>query len=122
MRQLAHASIEARTIARISGRIVPFLVLAFFVSFIDRVNVGFAALQMNKQLGFTATVFGWGVGAFFLSLCLFEVPANILMARSGARRWICRIMISWGIVSGATAFVVGIKSFLVLRFLLGLME
>jgi ACS family tartrate transporter-like MFS transporter len=122
MRQLAHASIEARTIARISGRIVPFLVLAFFVSFVDRVNVGFAALQMNHQLGFSATVFGWGVGAFFVSLCLCEVPANMLMAKVGARRWICRIMISWGLVSGATAFVTGVKSFLLLRFLLGVAE
>lgn len=116
------STLEKSTIAKISSRILPFLIAAFFTSFIDRVNVGFAALQMNKQLGFTATVFGWGVGAFFLSLCLFEVPANILMARVGARRWICRIMVSWGIVSAATAFVVGIKSFLALRFLLGLME
>ena len=120
MRHLIHTSIETRTIGRISGRIVPFLVLAFFVSFIDRVNVGFAALQMNQQFGFSATVFGWGVGAFFVSLCLFEVPANVLMAKIGARRWICRIMISWGLVSGATAFVVGVKSFLLMRFLLGL--
>lgn len=122
MRHLIHTSIETRTIGRISGRIVPFLVLAFFVSFIDRVNVGFAALQMNQQFGFSATVFGWGVGAFFVSLCLFEVPANVLMAKIGARRWICRIMISWGLVSGATAFVVGVKSFLLMRFLLGLAE
>jgi MFS transporter, ACS family, tartrate transporter len=115
-------SIETRTIAKISGRIVPFLVLAFFISFIDRVNVGFAALEMNRQLGFSATVFGWGVGAFFVSLCLFEVPANVLMAKVGARLWICRIMITWGLVSGATAFVTGEKSFLALRFLLGLAE
>jgi MFS transporter, ACS family, tartrate transporter len=116
------SSIENRTIAKISARIVPFLVLAFFISFIDRVNVGFAALEMNKDLGFTATVFGWGVGAFFVSLCLFEVPANILMAKVGARLWICRIMVTWGLVSGATAFVTGEKSFLALRFLLGLAE
>jgi MFS transporter, ACS family, tartrate transporter len=122
MRQVVHTSVETRTIAKISGRTVPFLVLAFFVSFIDRVNVGFAALQMNRQLGFSATVFGWGVGAFFVSLCLFEVPANMLMAKVGARRWIARIMITWGLVSGATAFVVGVKSFLLLRFLLGLAE
>ncbi|WP_233834757.1 MFS transporter [Paraburkholderia sp. ZP32-5] len=120
--QAANASIETRTIAKISGRIVPFLVLAFFISFIDRVNVGFAALEMNRQLGFTATAFGWGVGAFFVSLCLFEVPANVLMAKVGARLWICRIMISWGLVSGATAFVTGEKSFLALRFLLGVAE
>ncbi|HEY1609475.1 MAG TPA: MFS transporter [Paraburkholderia sp.] len=122
MQHSVRASIETRAIAKISGRIVPFLVLAFFVSFIDRVNVGFAALQMNKQFGFSATVFGWGVGAFFVSLCLFEVPANVLMAKVGARRWLARIMITWGLVSGATAFVVGVKSFLLLRFLLGLAE
>jgi ACS family tartrate transporter-like MFS transporter len=115
-------SIETRTIAKISGRIVPFLVLAFFISFIDRVNVGFAALEMNHELGFSATVFGWGVGAFFVSLCLFEVPANVLMAKVGARLWICRIMITWGLVSGSTAFVTGEKSFLALRFLLGVAE
>jgi MFS transporter, ACS family, tartrate transporter len=118
----AHASIGTRTVAKMSSRIVPFLVLAFFVSFIDRVNVGFAALQMNRQFGFSATVFGWGVGAFFVSLCLFEVPANVLMVKVGARRWIARIMITWGIVSGATAFITGVKSFLLLRFLLGLAE
>ena len=122
MPQTLNASIETRTIAKISARIVPFLVLAFFISFIDRVNVGFAALQMNKQLGFSATVFGWGVGAFFVSLCLCEVPANVLMAKVGARLWICRIMITWGLVSGATAFVTGEKSFLALRFLLGMAE
>jgi ACS family tartrate transporter-like MFS transporter len=122
MARPSHVSIETRTIATISARIVPFLVLAFFVSFIDRVNVGFAALQMNKQLGFTATVFGWGVGAFFISLCLFEVPANLLMVKVGARLWICRIMVTWGLVSGATAFVTGVKSFLILRFLLGVAE
>jgi ACS family tartrate transporter-like MFS transporter len=116
------SALEASTMRKINLRIVPFVVICMFVSYIDRVNVGFAALEMNKDLHFSATEFGWGVGAFFVSLCLCEVPSNIMMKRFGARLWISRIMITWGIISGATAFITGIKSFVVMRFLLGAAE
>ena len=79
-----------------SVRLIPFLCLCYGVSFLDRVNVGFAALAMNADLGFTASVFGLGAGIFFVGYILFEVPSNLVLARVGARRWIARIMISWG--------------------------
>ncbi len=116
------SALEASTMRKINLRIVPFVVICMFVSYIDRVNVGFAALEMNKDLHFSATEYGWGVGAFFVSLCLCEVPSNIMMKRFGARLWISRIMITWGIISGATAFITGIKSFVFMRFLLGAAE
>jgi ACS family tartrate transporter-like MFS transporter len=94
----------------------------YLVSFLDRVNVGFAALTMNRDLGFSPTVFGWGAGIFFFGYVLFEVPSNVLLERFGARRWICRIMVSWGLVSGAMALVQGPWSFYTLRFLLGVAE
>ena len=115
-------AIEASAMRKISWRIVPFVVVCMFVSYLDRVNVGFAALEMNRDLHFTATIFGWGLSAFFVSLCLCEVPSNMMMRRFGARLWISRIMITWGLVSGATAFITGIKSFVLMRFLLGAAE
>ena len=116
------ADIERSAIRRITWRLLPFLIVAYFVAFVDRVNVGFAALQMNQDLGFTATVYGWGAGIFFLGYFIFEVPSNMMLERFGARRWIMRIMVSWGLVSMATALVTGIWSFIGLRFLLGAME
>ncbi len=116
------AELERSAIKRMTWRLLPFLIVAYFIAFVDRVNVGFAALQMNKDLGFTPTIYGWGAGIFFLGYFLFEVPSNIMLERFGARRWIMRIMISWGIVSGATALVTGTWSFIGLRFLLGAME
>ncbi len=110
------------TLRRISWRLLPFLMLAYLVCYIDRVNAGFAALQMNKALGITAATFGLGGGIFFISYCLFEVPSNLALARVGAPRWIARIMISWGIVSGLMAASAGPTSFVVIRFLLGAAE
>ena len=107
---------------KVSLRIIPFAVVGMFISYIDRVNVGFAALEMNRDLGFSATVYGWGVSAFFVTLCLCEVPSNIMMKRLGARLWIARIMITWGIISGAMAFITGVKSFVFVRLLLGAAE
>jgi MFS transporter, ACS family, tartrate transporter len=115
-------AVEISAMRKISLRIIPFVVICMFVSYIDRVNVGFAALEMNRDLHFTSTVFGWGLSAFFVSLCLCEVPSNMMMKRLGARLWISRIMITWGLVSGATAFITGIKSFVLMRFLLGAAE
>lgn len=120
--QSGDAEIERSAIRRMTWRLLPFLIIAYFVAFVDRVNVGFAALQMNHDLGFNATIYGWGAGIFFLGYFIFEVPSNILLERFGARRWIMRIMVSWGVVSAATALVTGTWSFIALRFLLGAME
>ena len=99
------ASLEKATMRRVSWRLVPFICLLYFIAFIDRVNIGFAALTMNKDLGFSASVFGFGAGIFFLGYFLFEVPSNIILEKVGARLWIARVMITWGLVSGAMAFV-----------------
>src|SRR5256885_6762793 len=107
-------------LARVRRRVVPFLFLLYIVAYLDRINVGFASLQMNRALGFSATTYGFGAGVFFLGYVLFEVPSNVLLARVGARLWIARIMITWGIVSCAMMFVRGSASFYALRFLLGL--
>ncbi len=116
------AALERSAMRRIGWRLVPFLILAYFVSFLDRVNVGFAAIEMNHDLGLTATVFGWGAGIFFVGYFLLEIPSNLALERYGARRWIARIMATWGIVSAATALVEGPWSFVAVRFLLGLAE
>ena len=116
------AALERSAMRRVTWRLVPFLIACYFVAFLDRVNVGFAALQMNKDLGFSATVYGWGAGIFFLGYFLFEVPSNIALERVGARKWIARIMVTWGVVSAGMALVTGPWSFMGLRFLLGAME
>jgi MFS family permease len=116
------AALEAATMRRVLTRLLPFLVLAYLICYIDRVNVGFAGLQMNKDLGLSQTIFGLGGGIFFVGYFLLEVPSNLALERFGASRWIARIMISWGIISGAMAFTAGTSSFLTLRFLLGAAE
>jgi ACS family tartrate transporter-like MFS transporter len=103
-------------------RFVPLLTIAYLFNYLDRTSIGFAALTMNAQLGLTAGQFGFAAGIFFLGYSLFEVPSNLMLYRFGARRWLARIMISWGIVSAATAFVVGPNSFYGLRLLLGIAE
>jgi ACS family tartrate transporter-like MFS transporter len=108
--------------AKVARRLIPFMVALYTVSFLDRVNVGFAALTMNKDLGFTPEIYGWGAGIFFFGYFLFEIPSNVILTHVGARRWICRIMASWGVISAANAFVQGPTSFYVVRFLLGLAE
>jgi MFS transporter, ACS family, tartrate transporter len=115
-------TLEQRTIAKVSWRLLPLIVVIYFVAYIDRTNVGFAAIGMNKELGFTAYLYGWGAGIFFLGYFLFEVPSNVILAKVGARWWIARIMITWGLIAGAMAFTQGPISFLVLRFLLGAAE
>jgi ACS family tartrate transporter-like MFS transporter len=115
-------ALERRTVATVSKRLIPFLILCFFVAYLDRVNVGFAALTMNTDLGLSASAFGFGAGIFFLAYFLFEVPSNLLLERVGARKWIARIMFSWGVISAATAFVTSETSFYVVRVLLGIAE
>jgi D-galactonate transporter len=108
--------------ARVSRRLLPFLFLCYVAAYLDRVNVGFAKLQMQADLALSDTVYGIGAGIFFLGYFLFEIPSNLLMERVGARRWIARIMISWGLVSATTMFATGPASFYALRFLLGVAE
>ena len=113
---------ERAIVGRAARRLIPFMALLYFISFLDRVNVSFAALTMNQDIGLSASAYGFGAGIFFIGYFLFEVPSNLIMKKVGARIWIARIMISWGILSAATAFVTGPLSFWTVRFLLGIAE
>jgi ACS family tartrate transporter-like MFS transporter len=110
------------TLAKITRRLLPFLFLLYIVCFLDRVNIGFAALQMNQELGFSPRLYGLGAGIFFLGYVSFEIPSNLILARIGARTWIARIMISWGLIASAMMFIQGPVSLVGLRFLLGVAE
>ena len=113
---------ERRVFSKIAWRVMPLLIVSYILNYLDRTNISFAALTMNEAVGLSATQFGLGAGVFFLGYCLFEVPSNVVLYKVGARRWIARIMISWGLVSAAMMFVVGPNSFYALRFLLGVAE
>src|SRR5271156_4349047 len=122
---------ESLILNRVAYRFIPFLILCYFVNYLDRVNVGFAKLTMDADLGLSETAYGFGAGVFFLAYFLFEVPSNIILDQVGARIWIARIMFSWGIVSGAMAFIPDIAratgfspehTFYALRVLLGFAE
>ena len=124
-------NVEKETMKKVMWRLIPFLILCYCLAFLDRVNVGFAALQMNQDLGFSNAVYGLGAGLFFLPYFVFEVPSNILLEKFGARLWIARIMLTWGLISGAFAFIGPIATalgmsntavFYSLRFLLGAAE
>ncbi len=114
--------IEKTTMRRVTWRLLPFLLLLYIISWLDRVNVGFAKLQMNSDLGFSETIYGIGAGIFFIGYGLCEVPSNLLLVRFGARVWIARIMITWGLISAGMMFVEGVWSFYIMRFLLGVAE
>jgi MFS transporter, ACS family, tartrate transporter len=123
--------IEARTIRKVMWRLMPFLVVCYFVAYLDRVNVGFAKLQMNAALGLSEAAYGFGAGLFFISYFLLEVPSNLALDRFGARLWIARIMFSWAVISALFAFIAPIAAatgisnewvFYILRFLLGIAE
>jgi len=118
----AAKALEARTMRSVSWRLMPFLLAAYVICYIDRVNIGFAALQMNKAVGIDPKTFGLGAGIFFIGYFILEVPSNLALERFGASKWIARIMITWGLASGAFALIGGPMSFLVLRFLLGAAE
>lgn len=120
--QSADERIGSTALRKLAWRLIPFLGVLYFFAFLDRVNVGFAALTMNADLGLSAQVFGLGAGIFFVGYVLFEVPSNVMLERFGARVWIARIMLSWGILSAAMAFVQGPNSFYAVRFLLGIAE
>jgi MFS transporter, ACS family, tartrate transporter len=118
----ANLSVEERTLRRVRWRLLPFLCLLYIVSYLDRVNVSFAKLTMNAAIGIDDATYALGAGIFFIGYFLFEVPSNLILERVGARRWIARIMITWGIISASMALVEGANSFIALRFLLGLAE
>ncbi|CAL9642375.1 Putative tartrate transporter [Streptomyces sp. enrichment culture] len=118
----ATSETERSTIRRISFRLLPLLVLGYLIAYIDRSNVGFAAIQMNDDIGLNASQFGFGASVFFLAYVLLEVPSNVALNRYGARVWLARIMITWGIVAAGMAFVTGPTSFVVMRVLLGAAE
>jgi len=120
---MTHVGPEVATVlARVRRRLIPFLFLLYIVAYLDRINVGFAALQMNAALGFSGTTYGFGAGIFFLSYTLFEIPSNVILARVGARLWIARIMVTWGLVSSAMMLVRSPTAFYTLRFVLGAAE
>lgn len=114
--------LEAATIKRISWRLMPFLMLCYLFAFIDRGNIGMAALQMNHDIGLSSKMFGFAGSLFFIAYFIFEVPSNLALQRYGARKWLARIMITWGLISASTAFVQGAHSLYVVRFLLGAAE
>ena len=115
-------TIERRTMRKVYIRLLPFCFCLYLICYLDRANIGFAALTMNKDLGLSSYIYGLGAGAFFWGYFLLEVPSNLILEKVGARRWIARIMVTWGIVSGCFAFVDGPVAFFSLRFLLGLAE
>lgn len=118
----ARQALRESAIRKNAWRLLPLLTLAFVFNYIDRTSVGFAALTMNQDLGLTATQFGWGAGVLFAGYCLCEIPSNLAMYRVGARRWLTRIMVTWGLAAAGTAFVQGPNSFYALRLLLGVAE
>ncbi|MGH6861218.1 MAG: MFS transporter, partial [Phyllobacterium sp.] len=115
-------TLEETTIRKAAWRILPIIMLCYFAAFLDRVNIGFASLTMNQDLGLSASQFGFGAGIFFLGYVLCELPSNLVLAKVGARRWIARILLTWGLLSAATAFVWSPASFYVVRVLLGAAE
>lgn len=114
--------IEARVISKLTWRLIPFLFLLYIVAYLDRINVGFAALQMKHQLSLTDAVYGLGAGMFFAGYFFFQVPSNLVLQKVGARRWISLLMMIWGVISASMVFVSGARSFYLLRFLLGAAE
>ncbi len=116
------AAREAAVVGKVMRRLIPFMCFLYFLNYVDRVNIQFAKLEMNKALGLNDAQYGLAAGIFFVGYCLFEIPSNLILERVGARRWIARIMISWGIVSTCMCFLTGAKSFYTLRLLLGFAE
>jgi MFS transporter, ACS family, tartrate transporter len=116
------AAVRRSALSKVAWRFLPVLTIAYFLNYLDRTSVGFAALTMNRDLRLTAYEFGWGAGLLFASYSIFEIPSNLVLYRFGARRWIARIMITWGAIAAANAFVVGPSSFYIVRLLLGAAE
>ncbi|HEY7118265.1 MAG TPA: MFS transporter, partial [Tepidisphaeraceae bacterium] len=120
---LPAAAIDERAlIARVLRRLVPFMCFLYFLNYLDRVNIQFAKLQMNQALGLNDAQYGFAAGIFFVGYCVFEIPSNLVLLRVGARRWVARIMITWGLISASMSLMTGPRSFNVLRLLLGVAE
>ena len=115
-------AVEKSAMRKIYFRLLPFAVLSYFLAYIDRINVSFAGLTMRDDLNMSAAAFGFALGTFYWGYFIFEVPSNLIMEKVGARLWIARIMITWGILAGITATVTGSTSFGIVRFLLGVAE
>jgi ACS family tartrate transporter-like MFS transporter len=113
---------ESAVMRKVAWRLIPFLSVGYMINALDRFNVSMAALTMNRDLGLSATAYGFGAGAFFWTYILFQFPANLMLARIGARVWISTILIAWGLCSAGTAFITGETSFVAVRFLLGIAE
>ena len=116
------SALEHQTMRKVAWRLVPLVSLAYLINVLDRFNISFAALTMNRSLGLSATAYGLGAGAFFWSYVLFQVPANMVLGRLGARRWLMIIMFFWGLCSASAALITGTASFVLVRFLLGITE
>src|SRR5471032_366466 len=116
------SAFEAATYKKVAWRLSPLLLLCYVVAYLDRVNVGFAKLQMSTDLGLSDAVYGFGAGIFFFGYFIFEIPSNVILHKVGARIWIARIMITWGIISGLTMFITTPTMFYVMRFILGVAE
>src|SRR5690349_17760256 len=119
---MTDAAFEKATLLKVARRLMPFLLLLYFVSWLDRANLTFASKTMRADLGIGDAAYGFGAGIFYIGYALFEIPSNLILARVGARIWIARIMISWGLISAGMIFVQGTNSFYVMRFLLGVAE
>jgi ACS family tartrate transporter-like MFS transporter len=119
---VALESADEAIVRKSAKRLIPFLIILYLFAYLDRVNISFASLQMNADLGFSSTVYGFGASIFFVGYFFFEVPSNLALSKFGARIWIARIMITWGIISAGMAFVTGEKSFYIMRFILGVAE
>jgi MFS transporter, ACS family, tartrate transporter len=123
MNATSHDDAAGRSAVRkVSWHVLPLLSLGFLIAYLDRLNISFAALQMNQDLGFSASIYGFGAGLFFLSYSLLEIPSNLLLVKFGARRWISRIMLTWGIIAVGMMFVRTPSQFYCMRFLLGAAE
>jgi ACS family tartrate transporter-like MFS transporter len=122
MNQPRERALEAAVVSRLTRRLLPFLFVLYVVAYLDRINVGFAALEMQKQLGFSDKVYGLGAGMFFAGYFFLQLPSNLALTRVGARRWIAGIIVVWGLISASTVFVTTAQSFYTLRFLLGTAE
>ena len=115
-------ALKRKVLNKVTRRLIPLLFVLYMIAYLDRVNVGFAALQMNQDLGFSSTIYGLGSGIFFLGYFLFEIPSNLILERIGARVWIARIVITWGVIAAGMIFVKSPLSFYLLRFFLGIAE
>lgn len=113
---------QGATVKKVFTRLMPVLFISYILAYIDRINIGFAAIRMNADLGISPYIYGLGAGVFFLGYFIFEIPSNLMLEKTGARRWIARIMISWGAISACMAFIQGPTSFIIVRFLLGVAE